>query len=443
MSVLTDRSPDARSVDWVVLLLPTVISIRVFSPLVSLLGCCLLAAVAFLRPASGRFSLRPAPMALLLLSSAIVFSRPADLSTLLTFVVVTTLTVWVVINVDARCIIDSLTDGCGLYLVVNVAAFAAGLQSPSSDIRVGGLVEESTGFVRTVFPMTWSINAPPVVAAVYGAAIVFTVRQSGGWRLVFRITALGAAGFVLLAAGSRVALALAVMLPAVIAASPLAARVTAQISTVLATISAFVWKSVAGSIAIVITPLMALAGSRRIEEPQSISTLNGRDYIWGRSIQYWNEQVHGLPQILFGFGAHGQNRSGASITYREWISSIVRNPELAFVHNSFLQQLFDGGIVGLLALAAALFWTSSRLAEHLRTWDRSAASAVAAMSVLLLTAMTEAYLAPGVGLESFWLLIVLVGVSCQGPRLRHTASAASESMKGAASGSGNRGSPPR
>jgi O-antigen ligase len=83
------------------------------------------------------------------------------------------------------------------------------------------------------------------------------------------------------------------------------------------------------------------------------------------------------------------------------------------VHNSFLQQLFDGGLVGWILLALAIYWSCSLLAKRQRDWGNRAVIALVAMAVLLLSGITEVSLAPGAAQDTFWLLLILVGVACQ------------------------------
>ncbi|QZY47748.1 O-antigen ligase family protein [Mycolicibacterium austroafricanum] len=322
-----------------------------------------------------------------------------------------TIVVRLVMTTDARRIIGSLIDGCGLYLFANVLLYAAGMQSPTASNRIGGLVE-STGFVRTVFPLSWSINIPPIIAAVYIASSLFLLREAGWPRRTVRLIFLLAAVFVLLGAGTRVPMAIAFVLAAAVACFPLITRWIAQVATLLAAVSAFVLPAIIGSIQFIVGPLMSLIPGRKYDA-ELIGSLNGRDYIWDRSISFWLEWVSDLSSILVGFGVNGQYKSGASLTYREWIASIVRNPELAYVHNSFLQQLFDGGVLGWLLLVIAIYWTSVRLSRRRIAWGYLGISAIVALAVLLLCGMTEVAIAPGAAQESFWLLVVLVGVACQ------------------------------
>jgi O-antigen ligase len=182
-----------------------------------------------------------------------------------------------------------------------------------------------------------------------------------------------------------------------------------QAATLLAAISSLVLPSIIVAIQFIVNPIMSLAPGR-ISDARSIATLENRDYIWDHTISYWLDWVNDLPHILFGYGVTGQYRSGASLSYSDELSGLIRHPEFAFVHNSFLQQLFDGGLAGWLLLMLAAYWAGTRFSRHRRDWG---AAAIVAMTVLLLGAMTEASMAPGVAEENFWLLLALVGIACQ------------------------------
>jgi O-antigen ligase len=346
-----------------------------------------------------------------LASSVIVFSRPAGTAALLTFVLVSTLVLRLIVTVDARKIIASIIDGCGLYLVANLFCYAMGLQSPASEYRIGGLVE-STGFVRIIFPLTQSINIPPIIAAVYVAGFFFLIRESGWLRRSLRSACLIVAIIVLAGAGTRAPMVSAILVSLIAIFVPFAIRWMGQIVTVLAAISAVILPNIIKSVEFLLQPLMSLASERETQST-SISSIQGRDHIWDRSIAYWGDWVNDLPHILLGYGVNGQYRSGASFAYSDSLSAIIRNPELAFTHNSFLQQLFDGGVLGWLLLAVAIYWASARLASRRRDWGHWAVGGTVALTVLLVSAMTEVSVAPGPTLESFWVLTVLVGVACQ------------------------------
>lgn len=413
--------------DWIVVLLPTAIAIRAFSAPTAVLITGLLVAAAFLRKPDGRFPVQAGPLLLLFASSAIVLTRTAPMGRLLTFLLVGALVLRLVMTVDARRILASLTDGCGLYLVANVVGYAAGVHSPGSANRIGGLALLD-GSIRTIFPFSSALNVPPTIAAVYVTASIFLIMESGWLRRLLRLICFIAAIIVLGGAGSRQPMITAVVLPITLICFPFTARWVAQATTILAAISAFILPRIITSIQFAITPLASLTASRanQANQTESIISLSGREYIWEHSIEYWIGWVNNLPDILLGFGVQGQYRSGASLTYSDRFSSVLRNPELATLHNSFLQQLFDGGLVGWLLLVLAVYWASTRLANRRRDWGYWGLSAVGAMAALLIGGMTEASLAPGATQDTFWLLVVLIGVSCQanGSNADHSSGAA-------------------
>jgi O-antigen ligase len=403
--------------DWIVVILPTALAIRSFSATAPVLITGLLVAAAFMRKTDRRFQVQPGPFILLVAASAVVFSRPANTGPLLTFLplitflLVGTLVARLVMTVDARKIIVGLIDGCGVYLLANVLLHAAGLQSPASNVRFGGLVE-STGFVRTIYPLAWALNTPPTIAAIYASAIIFLILEAGWLRRSVRLICLIAAIIILVGAGSRAPMVVAAFLSISVISFPHISRWLGQGATILAAISAFILPVFIAWAESGIAPLISLVPGRAVEAG-TIDSIGGRDYIWKNAIDYWIELVNGLPHMLFGFGANGQYRSGASLTYSKGLAKIIRNPENASVHNSFLQQLFDGGLVGWLLLVLAIYWGSAKLAKRQRDWGNRGLSAIVAMAVLLLSGMTEVSLPPGAEQDTFWLLMILVGVACQ------------------------------
>jgi len=403
--------------DWIVVILPTALAMRSISATASVVIPTVLLAAAFIRKTDRRFHVQPGPFILLVAASAIVFSRPTYTGPLLTFLplmtflLVGTLVARLVFTVDARRIIVGLIDGCGVYLLANVLLHAVGLQSPASNVRFGGLVE-STGFVRTIYPLTWSLNTPPAIAAIYFAAIAFVILETGWLRRSFRLICLIAAIVVLVGAGARAPMVVAAVLAITIISFPYISRGLGQAAAILTAISAFILPVFITWAKSGIAPFISLVPGRAFNAG-SIDSIGGRDYIWKNAIDYWIELVNSPLHKLFGFGTNGQYRSGASLTYSEGLAKIIRNPETAFVHNSFLQQLFDGGLVGWLLLALAAYWASAKLAKRQLAWGNRGLTAIVAMAVLLLSGITEVSLAPGVAEDTFWLLMILIGVACQ------------------------------
>lgn len=130
-------------------------------------------------------------------------------------------------------------------------------------------------------------------------------------------------------------------------------------------------------------------------------------------MNYWTNSIDGTFDHLIGFGQDGQYTSGVSMTYAESLAGTVRNSQYASLHNSFLQQLFDGGILGWGLLTLAIVWAGVRYARHRPNWGTQGVAAILALSALVVNGMTQVTIAPGFAQESFWLLMVLVGVACQ------------------------------
>lgn len=400
--------------DWVVVALPTVLAFQVFSFKLPFVVVGVMTSLTFLRKSERRFHLEPGPIFLFLAACWIVYSRPESWRQPALLMLLTILIMRLLMTVDARRIINSLIDGLGLYLVVNVLAHLAGMRAPHLAGQRFDRVAEGTGFMRTVLPMTNSINSPSIIAMIYLVSSILVLRYASWTRRGIWLVSAAAAMYAMISAGSRAALAFTAILLIGALFFPIASRWIAQASSALAAFSAFVLPYLIKPITAVIMPLISLNRGRDINESDIIS-LQGRDRIWNGSIGYWRERVNDFTDIFIGFGSSGQYRSGASSTYASLVVGLMRHPQQAHVHNSFLQQLFDGGIIGFLLLVVGVFWASARLARRRRAWGPWGLSAVFAMTALLLGNMTEATMAPGVFQESFWVLMILVGVSCQTP----------------------------
>jgi hypothetical protein len=408
------KNPSQTHMDWVVVLLPTALSIRTFGNTPSVLALGLLGAMAYTRKTQLRRAIRPGPFFLLAAAAGLVFTRPAPTANLIFFLLVAFLVIRLVITVDARVLIASLIDGMGLYLLINVLAYLMGLQSPRAADRIGGYVE-STGFVREIFPLSRSLDIAPTIASIYLAAVIFLIFERGWIRRSFRLACFIAAFVVVSQAGARTALFTALVLPIVFICLPFIERWIAQATTLFAAISALCLPAIVSSVQSIAIPLLAFIAHNRENHRGDITSLSARDSIWRGSIDFWNNRIHGIGDRLLGFGQDGQYRSGASLTYARSLAGTVRHPEHASMHNSFLQQLFDGGLAGWLLLTFAVFWTSVRLARHRKDWGIQGAAAIVAMVAVLVNAMTQVSIAPGAVHETFWLLMVLVGISCQAP----------------------------
>lgn len=397
-----------------VVFLPTLISLQTISGLLSIFSLGLLAVLLFAAKPMRKYSIQWGPLTLFVAASVMVLIRPEPTISLVFFGIVTLILYRLIVTVTAKSIIGSLIDGAGLYLLINVVAYAAGLRSAGSSMRVLSSVE-FRGFVRTIFPLSWGLDAVPSVASVYLAAVALMILQTGTSRRLFRLACIAAAIVVLVLGASRAAIVSAFLLPVAVLLFPATLRWIAQASSLLASIFPLVFPIASQFIASVIQPLVELVPGRDSNYQATLS-FNSRDYIWSRSLGYWWDYVTDLSDRMFGFGQGGQLHSGAWTAYGKVISVVTRDPQNASMHNAFLQQLFDGGLLGWLLLTASIFWASVRLAQRRSILGVEGKSAIAAISALMLSAIPSVSVSPGASHQvAFWLLLILVGVACQAP----------------------------
>jgi O-antigen ligase len=91
----------------------------------------------------------------------------------------------------------------------------------------------------------------------------------------------------------------------------------------------------------------------------------------------------------------------------------VLNPELAGVHNSFLQQLFDGGVLGVALLGSATMWASYRASNQIFRSNSLYTALTTSLAMLLFYGISETFTAPGSASQPFWALVVFIGITCQ------------------------------
>jgi hypothetical protein len=405
-------------IDWLIMVVPTALAMVTFRSTLALVALGLLTAVAFLRKTNVTRSIRPGPFVSLVAAAVIVLSRSEHLLTLALFSILALLVARLVTTVDARVIIASLIDGAGVYLAVNVIAYMAGIRSPGAQDRIGGYIETS-GLVRTIFPLAGALEVTPSIAAVYIGAAVFLLREEGWTRRFYRLAFFLAAFVVLTEAGARTAIFAAIALPILVMLLPFVTRWLAPAMAGFASVAPFILPAVMAALQSIAIPVIAyIAPGRDVQSGQDITTLMGRQSIWSNSIAYWLDHVDGTSERLLGFGQNGQYLSGASLTYSDLLIGTVRHPEQASLHNSFLQQLFDGGIVGWLLLTVGIIWASVRLSRNRRRWGSEGVAAIVALVALLVNSLTQISIAPGGAQVSFWILVFLVGVACQSTNVK-------------------------
>jgi O-antigen ligase len=309
-------------------------------------------------------------------------------------------------------VIMSLLDGVGVYLIINVVGYFAGLQSPAAGGRTFAL-ESSTGGARIFFPLTGSLAVPPMMAAIFVAAGLICFEGRRSLRLP-RVVAFAAAVFVLLGANTRVALVASVP---VLLASLVAPRLLARLgppAAVLPMAVPFVFPRLED---VVVRPLIEfVAGALPFLSRGDVSsdvTLESRSFIWRSAIRFWNTFVDFSHQLV-GFGELGQRKSGASAAYARGDPLLLNFS----AHNSTLQQLFDAGLIGVLGLVVASLGAVALLAKSALRGSRVSLIGLSALLAGIVGGGTEVTQVPGYASETFWVFagLVVAAAAGKGPR---------------------------
>jgi hypothetical protein len=403
--------------DWVVFALPAVTGLRAQNGWWPIPLLAVMALIVVMRRQTARWTLAAGPFLVFAAASGIVLSRPAASPAwtyqmvLLAFV--TVITVFSVMTTDGRTLIASLIDGLGFFIIANLAGFLVGLRSLGAAERTGG-IDESTGFIRVFFPFVNALDEATIIAAIVVAATPILIVGDKHWRW-FRVVCVVSGLFVAWAGASRTALIIAVALPAISILFVSSTRWMAPVAAVFASFSALLVPLLTKPASGIIETLTKFLAPGRDTRVGDIETLSNRSKIWSRSMEFWLNHVRSLPDQLFGFGQYGQVRSGVSLSYSDILSAVSRHPRTGTVHNSFLQQLFDGGLLGWLLLTISTVWAGVRLYQRTNVWGIPARSAVVGLSALLIGSTVGVAITPGNLQTGFLILMFFVAVSCQVP----------------------------
>lgn len=313
----------------------------------------------------------------------------------------------------------SLLAGLSLYIVSNTVGWLIGLQSASSAVRLGGY-ETSGGFfnTRVFFPFTISINEPAFISAALIAAVaaMISLRQRPPWYLW--VGAL-AGVFVIIASNSRVPLIIAAPVIALLLFAPRVTRAVAPYvvgASMLLPVLMAQLQPILSWIAELVASNRYLA---RTQDFKQILGLSSRGDIWSRSLDYWSVHVTDSVHQVIGYGYFGHASSGALASYDSGISGYFTERAALSMHNSMLQTLFDGGLLGASILFGVTIYTIYRYGRH-----TSLLPMLAVAIVLGLSATTEAILAPGFGnTPTFLLLYLVVFIPAGRQSARHGATA--------------------
>ncbi len=322
-------------------------------------------------------------------------------------------------RLETRALLSNFIDGVGVYLIANVAGyFLLGLRSPTQTARLDSALETSSGLFseRIIFPFTQSVVTPPAMAAVFLAGVTPLLLASPHRRYL-RIPAALCGAVVLVAANYRVPLVLSVVLVSALVLCPRSLSRVAPGVAVAALLLPFAFTTMEQSVAQVVTVASQAIPSLERDEETS-GTLNGRAAVWEETVR--RQRQFEPRHLLFGFGAGGHVESGVSAGYAHLFrGGGFLNPLGAGSHNSALQQLVDGGWVGMLLLVASVAATVRRTGR----WGRSDPFGLAASGMILavaVTGATESVLAPGVNALGFSVVVITASAAAQRVRGRAT-----------------------
>lgn len=371
-----------------------------------LLGIALLAALVASTAVRSRIRLPTMPLALGVAAGAIVALFGAQSPMIIVIgAIVIVVSSWK----DRHDFIDTLIDGLGLYTATNILAyFILGLR-PLNESRFGNALEASGGIFtqRILFPLSPSEATPPVIAAAFlvgVAPLIVSTRRHRSFRYLASLCAIA----VLLSANYRVPMVATTLLVSAILIRPRWLSQCAPIVVAMIFLLPFGYSAVEHWTVQVIDGASTVLPSLSRERTGDASSLNGRTTIWNRTLAARQDFTN--YRKLFGYGPNGHINSGISQQYAFLLKGGFTNPLVHGSHSTAIQQLIDGGIVGLVLLFGAIAVTSWRL----RSWARHDVHGLSALGVLLIIASssaTESLLAPGPNLLGFAVLLALSSVA--------------------------------
>lgn len=396
---------------WPSFFFPSAVALQMYSQMIFVLVLILMIAGTLLQRGQPTVSLSSGPLMLLFTTSVITF-RTENPKTLIASLLIFTLIYRLIKTVKTQHLVRSIINGYGFYCFANVAAFYAGLTSPSAAFRIGGLTETS-GFTRVIFPFSESVNAIPVLAAFVCLTVLLSLTNETVAKNRLRYVWLTSAVFILYNSGNRSSLIILALMVLLFVTPTRFFRVTANLVTPFAIFSSILLPLLSAQIAKVAIPLTSFLLSKRDALKADSFSFQGRTIIWEGTVEFWRLWVNEPFHQLFGYGLNGQYISGASQTYAKLLRTISLNPELGNVHNSFLQHLYNGGLVGVILFASSSIWALRRLSSDLSRENLTGVIACSGLIMLNLFGTQEAFLTPAIYFQPFWALAIFIAISCQ------------------------------
>lgn len=243
-------------------------------------------------------------------------------------------------------LIGAYFSGMAVYLVVNFAAYAAGMHGTfklEDDLGANRLMSfVGIQMARLSFPISAGPTAfGPIAGMLATIGLVLLFFGTGGWRRLFGLSAvfLGLAGLFLVDSRSAlVSVPLALLISTLLTRVPFARKYLLLASILLPLVPLLM----VGLIQLIEYSDLAALLQRQSGFAQRLGVASGRENIW-LGVMHILAQLD--PLHIVGYGAYGQVISGASKEY-SWVFGQF-GTSLATAHNASLQVILDMGYLGL------------------------------------------------------------------------------------------------
>lgn len=299
--------------------------------------------------------------------------------------------------------VASLVDGIGVFLVLSMALWTVGFRANTG--RTDGLENLLTGGERVIFPLSNSLFLTSAMAAVYVASAVPLIMLYHKFRLA-RLTAVACALSIFVLSDTRAAMLAGLFVSGFALVAPRLLQRGGPFLVAGSLLLPFIYQDVRRAIAAVLNFATSFApwAARANEDA---STLNYRDFIWARSLDFFLNRADWFHQAT-GYGAFGHTASGASSSYSRGLAGLGSDTRLITPHNTILQVLFDGGWVTASALAVTMVATAFILA---RGGPVVSLSGLTMLVALALVSITEVALSPSHAQPTWWVLVALTAIA--------------------------------
>lgn len=305
-------------------------------------------------------------------------------------------------SVSRQVAYSSLLAGMPLFLVANIAGWIAGIRAPGAGVRIGGEYTSSSLFSeRVLFPFGTSINAPSYVAAAVIVALIATLRIRQ-WPHWYQWVGAAAGLFVIVGSNSRTALIVAAAVAILLVITPKALQMVAPYAVGVGLLFPFLLAPMRPVIEWMAGGVSNSSYLSRGGSTNDILDFEGRQEIWSGAIRFLSGHVHDTFHRLFGYGLNGHMPSGAYLFFPKRISAFLSDRSALTAHNSILQMLLDGGIVGAGCLLAVVILTVYRYGRTVELLPIFAVALIIGWS-----GFTEASLTPGIEHVPIYLLLYL------------------------------------